>query len=171
MCRKSLLSLICVGMFGFFSCQKEDISVKTTPVNTSPAFTGNVNKATLLQLVNNVRQSGCTCGSTVMPPVAPVTWNDQLTIAAFNHSNDMFLNNYFSHAGLNGSSAGSRITAAGYVWSTYGENIAKGYSSEQAVMDGWIKSEGHCKNIMSSLFKEVGVARVNTYWTQEFGSH
>lgn len=163
--------LICGALIGFYSCKKEDISTKTPPVNNPPgAPATNVNQTTLLQLVNSVRQSGCTCGSTVMPPVATITWNDQLATAALNHSNDMSANNYFSHTGSSGSTAGDRIIAAGYSWKAYGENIAKGYPTEQAVMDGWLNSEGHCKNIMSALFKEMGVARVGTHWTQEFGS-
>ena len=156
----------------FYSCQKESGSVKD-PVVTNPSPSGtsfNVNKSTLLQLVNSTRQAGCTCGTTVMPGVAIVSWNDQLATAALNHSNDMYTNNYFSHAGLDGSDAGDRIAIAGYAWKAYGENIAKGYSSEQAVIDGWLKSEGHCKNIMSPLFKEMGVARAGSYWSQEFGS-
>src|SRR5688572_6315459 len=105
---------ICVAVLGFYSCQKENVSGKTPapvdpPSGTIPAF--NVNKATLLQLVNNIRQSGCNCGSIVMPAVPFITWNDQLATAAFNHSNDMNSNNYFNHTGLNGSSAGDRITA------------------------------------------------------------
>jgi uncharacterized protein YkwD len=38
------------------------------------------------------------------------------------------------------------------------------------VIAGWLNSEDHCKNIMSSLFKEMGVARAGDYWSQEFGS-
>jgi uncharacterized protein YkwD len=165
-----LLLIFCVSL-SVLSCQKETGS-DNTPAGTNP--TGNpsstVNKTTLLQLVNNVRQTGCTCGSTVMAPVAAITWNDQLTTAAFNHSNEMNSNNYLSHTGLNGSTAGERIAAAGYAWKAYGENIAKGYSNEQTVMDGWLKSEGHCKNIMSPSFREMGVARIGSYWTQEFAS-
>ena len=162
--------IVCVSL-GVLSCQKENVS-DNSAVGTGP--TGNpsstVNKTTLLQLVNNVRQTGCICGTTVMAPVAPITWNDQLATAAFNHSNEMNSNNYFNHTGLSGSTAGDRIAAAGYAWKAYGENIAKGYSNEQTVMDGWLKSEGHCKNIMGALFREMGVARVGTYWTQEFAS-
>lgn len=168
---KSIGAICCMVLLGLYSCQKEDTSTKIPPdPNPSGAPGATVNKTTLLQLVNDIRQAGCTCGSTVMPPVPPVAWNDLLATAAFNHSSDMNTNDYFSHTGVNGSSAGDRITAVGYNWRAYGENIARGYSTEQAVMDGWIKSEGHCKNIMSSLFKEMGVARVGNYWTQEFGS-
>ena len=55
-----------------------------------------------------------------MPPVAAVIWNDKLAKAAYDHSVDMKSNDYFSHTGLNGSSPGQRITAAGYSWKTYG---------------------------------------------------
>jgi uncharacterized protein YkwD len=167
---KKLWLLVFVSALGVYSCQKEDVSVKPPTNNPSTTPSVNVNKTTLLQLVNDLRQSGCTCGSTVMPAVQPIAWNDQLATAAYNHSNDMYTNNYFNHTGLNGSSAGDRIIATGYAWRSYGENIAKGYSSEQSVMDGWILSEGHCKNIMNPGFKEMGVARVGNYWTQEFGS-
>jgi uncharacterized protein YkwD len=55
------------------------------------------------------------------------------------------------------------------MWKTYGENIANGYGTEQAVMTAWLASEGHCKNIMSSSFKEIGAGREGNYWTQVFG--
>jgi len=123
-----------------------------------------------LQLVNDVRKKGCICGSTVMPPVGVVAWNDQLAKAAYGHSVDMNTHDYFSHTGLDGSTPGQRITAEGYRWSAYGENIAEGYSTEQIVMNAWLSSEGHCKNIMDGGFKDMGVGRDGNYWTQDFGS-
>jgi uncharacterized protein YkwD len=38
------------------------------------------------------------------------------------------------------------------------------------VIDGWLKSPGHCKNLMDKSYKEMGVAKVGTYWTQEFAT-
>ena len=160
---------VCSLVFLIISCQKEDLSTKESE-GSGTDIVFNVNKPTILQLVNNVRQSGCTCGTTVMPPVAPITWNDQLAKAAYDHSRDMYLNNYFSHTSLNGRTAGQRITAAGYQWRSIGENIARGYASEQSVMTGWLNSEGHCRNIMGAGFREMGVGREGNYWTQEFGS-
>jgi uncharacterized protein YkwD len=93
-----------------------------------------------------------------------------LEAAAQAHAADMNANDYFSHTGFDGSSAGDRIRKAGYAWQTYGENIAKGYSSEESVMRAWVLSEGHCKNIMSSVFREFGDSNVNDYWVQEFGT-
>lgn len=124
----------------------------------------------MLQLVNAVREKGCTCGTTVMPPVKPLVWNDILEAVALAHSKDMNTNNYFSHTGLDGSDPGERITKAGYVWSAYGENIALGYPDEQSVMTAWLQSEGHCKNIMDGNFKEMGAGEDGGYWTQDFGS-
>ena len=164
--------------FLIYSCTKTDIPVNDQ-TNSGTGNTGssntttivyNVNKAKLLELVNAVRKTGCNCGSTAMPPVPVVTWNDKLGKAAYDHSVEMKANDYFSHTGLNGSNAGQRITAAGYSWKTYGENIAKGYTSEQAVMNGWLSSEGHCRNIMNGNFKEMGAGRQDTYWTQDFAA-
>ena len=129
-----------------------------------------VNKKLLLQLINQVRQKGCKCGDTFYPATTSLGWNPQLEQAALVHSNDMYVNNYFSHASKDGSKAGNRIDKAGYSWKTYGENIAFGYRTESDVVKGWLKSPGHCKNIMSKSFKEMGVARVGDYWTQVFAT-
>lgn len=147
------------------SCTKEqtDISKKENVSNT-------VKKAVLLQLVNEARQKGCNCGDTWYGPVPAITWNDVLEKAALSHSKDMNDKNFFSHVGSDGSGSGERISRAGYNWSYYGENIAFGQMSEKEVIDGWLSSPGHCRNIMDKNYKEMGVARVNNYWTQEFGS-
>ena len=124
----------------------------------------------MLGLINAARQTGCTCGTTIMPPVPVLAWNEKLSTVAYLHSKDMADNNYFNHNNLQGLTPGQRITAAGYNWSTYGENIANGYTSEQNVMTAWLNSEGHCKNIMGKNFKEVGFGREKNYWTQNFGT-
>jgi uncharacterized protein YkwD len=168
---KFSLYILLIGTV-LYSCRKEDtVTEQPKPGGDTTATTDStVNESTILALVNNVRKTGCTCGTTAMPAVAPVTWNSSLEKAAFLHSADMNKNNYFSHTGLDGSTPGDRITRAGYSWRAYGENIAKGYTSEQAVMTGWLQSEGHCKNIMSSNVKEMGVGRDGNYWTQVFAS-
>jgi uncharacterized protein YkwD len=159
------LSIFFISAILFLSsCQKTDVSNDNTDTGVS-----SVNKTVLLQLVNDTRQRGCNCGPTYMPPVGVVIWNNQLGTSAQMHSNDMLTNNYFSHTGLDGSSPGDRIRLAGYNWRKYGENIAKGYSSEQEVINAWILSEDHCRNIMDPDFREMGVARAGVYWTQEFG--
>lgn len=152
-------------IFAFItSCTKD-----SSPVNIN-SVPSTVNKTVLLQLVNNARKKGCNCGNTYYASAAPLTWNEQLEKAAYDHSKDMFQNKYFSHTGSDGSSSSERIINAGYGWKWYGENIAQGYPGEQEVVAGWLSSPGHCANIMNKNFKEMGVARVGDYWTQEFGS-
>ncbi|MBS1504992.1 MAG: CAP domain-containing protein, partial [Bacteroidetes bacterium] len=87
---------------------------------------------------------------------------------------DMSSKNYFSHTSKDGRTVTDRIMAAGYTFKEYksfaaGENIAEGQMSVAEVMDGWLHSPGHCKNLMNPSFKEVGVAQFNKYWVQDFG--
>ena len=86
----------------------------------------------------------------------------------------MAVQNYFSHTSKDGRSMVDRINATGYTWSTVGENIAAGYPTVNAVVDGWMASDGHCANIMNPAFKDVAVACVpsststyRSYWTMD----
>lgn len=127
-----------------------------------------LNQQELLQIVNYYRQKGCNCGSTYYPPTKPIVWNDKLAKAAQIHADDMKRNNFLDHIGSNGSNPGDRISGVGYNWYACSENIARGYTLERGVVEGWIKSENHCKNIMNPLYEEMGVATNDTYWVQKF---
>ncbi len=162
-----LVSFLTAWLHFAFPAAVTPASFKNPIPKTVPAT---LNKSVMLQLVNQVRQSGCKCGDTYYYPVPAVKWNTQLEAAAYNHSYSMQVNNFFSHIGPDGSRGGKRIAAVGYQWRAYGENIAQGYKTEKEVVEGWIKSPGHCKNIMNKMYKEMGVARVGNYWTQEFAS-
>lgn len=128
-------------------------------------------KEEMLTTVNALRQTGCTCGSTFMPPVKPLLWNDTLAMAALAHARDMDANNYFSHISPGGTSPIQRTMALGYAGNYVSENIARGFSSLEPVMEAWEKSEDHCKAIMDSLQTHMGASNVNSYWVQEFGSY
>ncbi|GGW41838.1 hypothetical protein GCM10010503_17600 [Streptomyces lucensis JCM 4490] len=119
--------------------------------------------ARILELVNAERAKvGCQA----------LTLNSALTKAAQAHSADMAAHQNMSHTGSDGSMPGDRITRAGYVWSSYGENVAYGYATADQVMAGWMASPGHRENILNCAFKEIGVglAQPNSYWTQDFGT-
>ena len=89
-----------------------------------------------------------------------VTLNAQLTQAAQGHSFDMGCNFFLSHTGSDGSDPGARIDATGYYWMTWGENVAAGYSTPAAVMNGWMNSPGHRANILDGSFTEMGIGYV-----------
>lgn len=133
----------------------------------------------LLSRVNARRTAGAHCGSAgTFAPTVVLAWNDPLTQASLVHSDDMVAGNFFSHTGSDGSNAGQRATAAGYVWRAWGENIAAGQPSVASVVDAWMASPGHCANIMNATFRDIGVACVSggagntyrTYWTMTLGT-
>ncbi|MEV5975118.1 CAP domain-containing protein [Streptomyces sp. NPDC051921] len=102
-----------------------------------------------------------------------LTANATLTRAAQGHSDDMAARDFFDHTNPDGAGPGDRVSAAGYPWSTYGENIAMGQSSPEQVMEAWMNSPGHRANILNCDFKEIGVGIHNSggpYWTQVFGA-
>ncbi len=96
--------------------------------------------------------------------------DSRLTAAAQAHSKDMVDRDYFSHTSPDGKGPGDRAAAAGYPrWS--GENIAAGYPTAAAVVQGWMNSAGHKANILNCQSKATGVgydSRRNM-WTQMFG--
>ncbi|MFI9238398.1 sigma-70 family RNA polymerase sigma factor [Streptomyces sp. NPDC053079] len=139
------------------------------PKATSKAPAGNPGGGSLGQqvvsLVNSERAKvGC----------SPVSSNSLLDAAAQGHSDDMAARSFFDHTNPDGKGPGERVTAAGYKWSTYGENIAYGQQTAAAVMDSWMNSDGHRKNILNCSFKEIGIginkAPGGPRWTQVFGA-
>ncbi len=114
----------------------------------------------VIDLTNQVRQNaGCD----------PLISNPLLHNAALAHSVDMATNGYLDHLGLDGSNPGDRISRTGYDFRGWAENIALGYRSAAAVMDGWMTSEGHRSNILNCGLQEIGIGHHNRYWTQKFG--
>jgi uncharacterized protein YkwD len=71
-------------------------------------------------------------------------------------------------------SAGERMQACGY-GASWGENIAYGYGTAQAVVSGWLASPGHRANIENASWVAIGSgaaagASGTVYWAQSFGS-
>jgi uncharacterized protein YkwD len=151
------------------SCSKAE-GLNDPPTGNNLELPNSVNKEMLLHLVNETRKKGCHCGDTYYAPAPALSWNDLLEKAALNHTKDMFQNNYFSHIGKDGSNVSQRMDRVGYKWMAYGENIGLGFKDEKEVIENWLRSPGHCKNIMNRKFTEMGVARVGNYWTQTLGS-
>lgn len=124
----------------------------------------------VLDLVNARRAQGATCGGQTFGPTHALETNDKLTAAARLHAYDMYDRNFFGHTNPDDESPGDRIDAQGYAWSTWGENVANGQSSPEAVMQTWMSSSGHCANIMSPSFDEIGIGFYQGRWTQVFGA-
>lgn len=131
----------------------------------------------LLAEINAARAQARSCGGQAMPAVPAIGyWNTALQHAAVKHSADMATGNFFSHTGSDGSQPHDRAASAGYQGGV-GENLywrgSKSIAIKQAI-NWWLGSEGHCMNIMSEGWKEIGASCVQnsstSYFTLEFGS-
>jgi uncharacterized protein YkwD len=101
--------------------------------------------------------------------------NGALSSAAAAHSADQAARGVMSHTGSNGSSGGDRITAAGYAWSTWAENVAAGQTSAADVMNSWMNSGPHRANILSRAVQDIGVGSAvagngTVYWTMDLAA-
>lgn len=115
----------------------------------------------VVRLVNEIR---------VKNGLKPLTANWELSRVARYKSQDMVDRRYFSHISPTYGSPYQMIKNFGIAFRTAGENIAYGYQSPQAVVNGWMKSSGHRANILNASFTQIGVGYVASghYWTQMF---
>ncbi|MDC0769077.1 sigma-70 family RNA polymerase sigma factor [Streptomyces sp. HD] len=138
---------------------------QTPPSTPQPQSAPTDTVGQVVALVNKER-SAAGCG--------PLAEDPLLNKAAQGHSDDMAARDFFDHTNPDGEDPGQRITAAGYNWSTYGENIAQGQQTPEAVMESWMNSPGHRANILNCSFKDIGVGIHNgsggPWWTQAFGA-
>lgn len=133
-------------------------------------------KQEMLSLINKARSQARHCGNERFAAVQALVWSCELEAAAEMHSQDMADNDYFSHTSPDGAGIEQRVNNQSYEWQAVGENIAAGHTSAPAVVNGWLESPGHCRNIMNDAFTEMGMSKANepesrysTYWTQTLG--
>jgi len=172
---------------------KKRIIYPVSKVRPMPYPVGSLPKETqhhYLEAVNAMRENPRYCGTRFYASAQPLVWNEALYKASYEHSRDMAITQTMSHPGsgtqsdwtvaqqrLNRPSRFSeRIENNGYVrYKGIAENIAYGARVLNHVMQQWINSEGHCRNIMNPIYNELGMAEVKSadgvpYWTQNFGS-
>lgn len=137
-------------------------------------------EAEVLRLTNEARARGHDCGSQGrFGPTGALKAHPALRCAARLHSKYMAETGDFSHVeSATQRDLAKRLSDVGYRASTWGENIAFGQRTPAEVVTGWLESDGHCRNIMSPSFTELGVGyvaasrgtRATPYWTQNFGA-
>ena len=139
--------------------QPPSAPIPPTPTPPSPSLSPEVRDT--LQRINSYRAAGATCGAQRFEPAAPVAWNALLEQAAQKHAKDMAARRAMSHTGGDGSSMSDRVAREAYAWGALGENVSAGYGSVPDALAGWMRSPGHCANMMSPNFREVGVGGAN----------
>ncbi|NJK81929.1 MAG: CAP domain-containing protein [Chloroflexaceae bacterium] len=125
-----------------------------------------------LALINERRtEQGC----------PPLTRNNQLDTAAYAHSEDMALNDYFAHESRDGSPFWMRIQAAGYNFALAAENLVAGTADPAVAVATWMSSDAHRVNILNCDLTETGLGfytldgdtgniNYTYYWTQVFAT-
>ena len=116
------------------------------------------NAEAVLAIVNEEREKA---------GVPPLTINDTLMQAADIRSREIYKE--FSHTRPDSTSCFTVLDEVGIKsWNHVGENIAYGSSTAQGVMNQWMNSEGHRKNILSEDFSEIAIGRYKNHWVQLF---
>ena len=141
----------------------------TEASNTSTsAYCGDAEEMAFLTLINTYRsQNG----------LPALVMSQTLSAAAYHHSADMAVNNYFSHTLFNGTTWDANIRDHGYTFGTaLAENIAAGNSTASATIMQWKNSAGHNANMLSANYTAIGIGRAYSsastygyYWTTTFG--
>lgn len=165
--KNHLLAFLLIINTAFFSSCNDDDKTETsetseTENNIVNSVSSNSDYQKVLELVNKARKE---------EGANPLILNNELVIASFNHSEDMLNQDYFSHSGKNGSSFSERARNANYDGSPMGENIAKGQRSPESVVNTWLTSSGHRRNMLNPKATEMGIGRSTegNYWTQIMG--
>jgi len=105
-----------------------------------------------LQIVEEVNRERARYG------LGPLRLNSKLSAVARDRADDMFAKRYFDHVSPDGIDPFTWALRRGYRYSIIGENLALGYRTSNSIVDGWMHSAGHRKNILTRDFDEVGIA-------------
>lgn len=100
-------------------------------------------------------------------------WNERIAETARKHSNDMAINDYFSHNNLQGLSPFDRMKEDHINFRKAGENLAYGQSSSIFAHEGLMNSEGHRENILIRDYSHLGIGvsfndQSQPYYTENF---
>jgi uncharacterized protein YkwD len=100
--------------------------------------------------------------------------SESLTEAAQRHADDMAAHRRMAHRGSDGSSPFRRMERQGYRHERAGENVAYGQRTPEEVMNAWLNSPGHRRNILGK-YSEIGAAYATDeggipYWCVTFGT-
>jgi uncharacterized protein YkwD len=146
-------------------------SLTTAPIDSAASNSNASIIDQIVDLTNAYRQQN---------GLAPLSINPLLATAAQTHTQNMALQDFVSHTEPDGSTVDQRVSATGYQWALVAENVAAGYPTANAVVQGWINSPGHRANLLNPNVTEIGVGyyflandtgsqNLNYYWTQVFG--
>jgi uncharacterized protein YkwD len=122
-----------------------------TSAHTGSSFSAErLSKEAIIGLTNNAR---------VSQGLVVLNENRLLDSIAEARARDMLEKQYFAHVSPTGEQASDIAQRIGYPYKIIAENIASGlFFTNQKLVDGWLQSPGHRKNILSSDVREMGAS-------------
>lgn len=109
-----------------------------------------LSKEAIIGLTNNAR---------TLEGLTMLNENPLLDTIAEARAKDMLEKQYFAHVSPTGEQASDIAQRVGYRYKIIAENIASGlFFTNQKIVDGWMQSPGHRKNILSTGVKEMGAS-------------
>ncbi|MFJ5623801.1 CAP domain-containing protein [Peribacillus loiseleuriae] len=141
---------------------------QTPPPASTPTNSGTPTSSSISQFEKEVVE--LTNAERAKSGLKALTIDTELSKVARAKSQDMKDRNYFDHTSPTYGSPFDMMKQFGISYSSAGENIAKGQTTPQQVVQAWMNSEGHRANILNASYTHIGVGYVQAgnYWTQMF---
>ncbi len=117
-----------------------------------PSATANLTPANVIDYTNRARQTS---------KVQALATNQTLMAAAQQKAADMMTKGYFAHISPTKVTPWYWFQRAGYKYSSAGENLAMDFSTAEDVVEAWLASPSHRKNLLNAKYKDIGVAVVS----------
>lgn len=161
--KQKILSFLCAA--GLLACAIVSASANTICVDNQQSCQVEAS-ASVLQL----EEEACALVNAIRAAngLSSLSIDRSLCAGARIKSQDMEQNRYFSHTSPGYGTPFQMMKTLGISYISAGENIAKGYTDAQAVIDAWMRSPSHRANILSSGYTSMGIGYWNGYWTQWF---
>ena len=118
----------------------------------APAFATDITPASVVAAMNAER---------ARLGLRPLHEDARLDAAAADRMRDMEDLNYWGHESPDGRSPFLWLHVQHYDYRFAGENLANGFETTELLVDGWMESEGHRENILSSNYDDCGVAIID----------
>lgn len=141
------------------------IEDSAVPIGSEPDSSQSEEDPYIQQIIDLVNEERTKAG------LDPLERSPEATLAAGVRAEEIFTT--FDHVRPDGSRYRTALDQFTTDYSFCGENVAYGYRSPKAVMDGWMNSEGHKANILNEKFTKIGVGHYKgsngyDYWSQMF---
>src|SRR3990172_851105 len=114
-------------------------------------YASNIPPEAIIELINQKRNDA---------GLGKLEYNAQLAQSARAKGEHMLSQDYWAHIAPDGTQPWKFFTDAGYIYRFAGENLARDFSDPTSAVSAWMASPSHKENLLSSKYKDTGVAVV-----------